>query len=165
MEQDLQEKKEILLQDVENYARSQCEVLRLKAVEVTGRVVGSILLTVCLILIAFAVLAFLAMAAVFALSQCVPTWAACLIVAGVYVLLIPIVVALSKVLFVNMLIKKLSGIRNREELKFQTLRAEGQAAVQQERINGHVRSAQQIVEHYTHLVENVWSLIRKIFRK
>lgn len=165
MENELQEKKDILLQDVENYARSEAEVLRLKAVATVGSIAGSVLMGLCLILIAFAVLACLALAAVFALSQCVPTWAACLIVGGVYVLLIPVVIVLCKVLFVNMLVKKMSGVRNREELRYETLRAEGQAAVQQERVSGHIRSARQMITQYIRMVDRVWRIFRKLFRR
>lgn len=165
MEKELEETKEVLRQDVENYARSQAEVLRLKAVAVVGNVIGSVLLALCLILITFAVLACLALAAVFALSQCVPTWAACLIVGGIYLLLIPVVIYLSKVIFVNVVIKKMSGLRTMEDLKYETLRAEGQAAVQQERIDGHLRSARQAIMQYTRMAGKVWSILRKLFGK
>ena len=46
-----------------------------------------------------------------------------------YLLLIPLMIACSRVLFVDPIIRKLSGLKNSEELKFETLRAEGQVGV------------------------------------
>jgi len=111
------------------------------------------------------VLSFCAYAAVFALAQCVPTWAACLIVGAFYLLLIPLLVACSKALFVDPIVRKLSGLKNSEELKYETLRAEGRAAVQRERMNGHVRFAQSLYNHYVNLVQTAWSTIRSLFKK
>jgi hypothetical protein len=162
---DLQDKKEQILSEVETFAKAEYEVARLKMIDNTSRVVGALLLTICLILIAFAVLAFCAAAAVVALAQCVPTWAACLIVGAVYLLLIPLLIACSKQLFIDPIVNKLSGLKNSEELKYETLRAEGQAAVQRERMNGHVRFAQAMYYHYSQLAQTVWTTIRSLFSK
>lgn len=140
--------------DIENFAQAEYKLARLRVIDRVSRMVGSLLLTICLILIAFAVLAFCAAAAVVALAQCVPTWAACLIVGGVYVLLIPVMVLCSKVLFVNPIIRNLSGLKNSEELIYATLRAEGHAAVQRERINGRIRT-----------IKAIYLAIRNLFRK
>ena len=140
--------------DIENFAQAEYKLARLRVIDRVSRMVGSLLLTICLILIAFAVLAFCAAAAVVALAQCVPTWAACLIVGGVYVLLIPVMVLCSKALFVNPIIRNLSGLKNTEELKYETLRAEGSAAVQRERINGRIRT-----------IKAIYLAIRNLFRK
>ena len=162
---DLQDKKEQILSEVENYAKAEYELARLQVIDNTSRVVGALLLTICLILIAFAVLAFCAAAAVVALAQYVPTWAACLIVGAVYLLLIPLLIACSKQLCTDPIVSKLSGLKNSEELKYATLRAEGRAAVQRERMNGHVRFAQAMYDHYAQLAQTAWSPIRSLFRK
>ena len=77
---ELQDKKEQILSEVETFAKAEYEVVRLQVIDNASRVVGALLLTICLILIAFAVLSFCAAAAVFALALCMPAWAACLIV-------------------------------------------------------------------------------------
>lgn len=162
---DLKEKQAQILSEVETFAKAEYEVARLKVIENASQIVGSLLLTICLILIAFAVLAFCAAAAVLALAQCLPAWAACLIVGAVYLLLIPILIACSKPLFVNPLVNKLSGIKNVEELKYETLRAEGRAAVQRERMSGYVRFAEAIINHYTQLAQTAWNAVRILFKK
>lgn len=162
---DLKEKQAQILSEVETFAKAEYEVARLKVIENASQIVGSLLLTICLILIAFAVLAFCAAAAVLALAQCLPAWAACLIVGAVYLLLIPILIACSKPLFVNPLVNKLSGIKNVEELKYETLRAEGRAAVQRERMSGYVRFAEAIINHYTQLAQTAWNAVRSLFKK
>ena len=160
-----QELKEHVLGEVETYAKAEYEVARLRVIEKVGHLVGSLLLTICLILIAFAVLTFCAAAAVFALAEYLPAWAACLIVGGVYLLLIPVLAACSKVLFINPIVRKLSGLKNVEELAMETVRAEGRAAVQRERITSKVRLAQTIYRHYTQLAQTAIQTIRSLFHK
>jgi len=161
----MQDQKNEILSEVENYAKAEYEFARLQLVDHTSRLVGALLLIICLILIAFAVLAFCAAAAVVALAQCVPTWAACLIVGGVYLLLIPLLIACSRVLFVDPIVRKLSGLKNSEALKFETLRAEGRVGVQRERLNGRVRMVQLIYNQYVQLAKTIWNTIRGLFSK
>ena len=70
---ELQDKTEQILSEVETLAKAEYEVARLKVIDHSSRLVGSLLLTICIILVAFAVLSFCAAAAVFALALCVPT--------------------------------------------------------------------------------------------
>ncbi len=151
--------------DVKELAKAEYEVARLRVIDQVSRLIGSLLLSICLILVVFAVLAFCAAAAVVALAQCVPTWAACLIVGAVYFLLIPVLIACYKVLFINPLIRKMSGMKNAEELKMETLRAEGHAAVQLERITGRIRLAKAVYEQSVQLGHMVWNLVRGLFKK
>ena len=139
-----------ILPDVESFARAEFNVLRLKAIDKASHLIGSLLLIICLILIGFAVLTFGAAAAVFALGQCLPLWASCLIVGAAYLLLIPILIIGSTVLFVNPIIRKLGGAKNEQELKYETIRAEGEAAVQRERMKA---------------VQTVWTTLRNLFVK
>lgn len=153
------------MNELQDFAKAEYEVARLRVVDNVSRLVGSLLLTICLILIAFAVLSFCAAAAVFALAQCVPTCAACLIVGAVYLLLIPILIACSKQLFIDPLVNKLSGIKNIEELKYETLRAEGRAAVHRERMNGKLQLAKEFINIYSQLAQTVWNAICSLFNK
>ena len=139
-----------ILPDIEAFAKAEYDVARLKVIDKVSHLVGALLLIICLILIAFAVLTFGAAAAVFALAQCMPLWASCLIIGAVYLLLIPILLIAGTVLFVNPIIRKLSGIRNEQELKYETIRAEGELALQRERMK---------------VVQTVWSTLRSIFSK
>ena len=139
-----------ILPDIEAFAKAEYDVARLKVIDKVSHLVGALLLIICLILIAFAVLTFGAAAAVFALAQCMPLWASCLIIGAVYLLLIPILLIAGTVLFVNPIIRKLSGIRNEQELKYETIRAEGELALQYERMK---------------VVQTIWSTLRSIFSK
>lgn len=139
-----------ILPDVNAFAKAEYDVARLKVIDKVSRLVGTLLLIICLILIAFAVLTFGAAAAVYALAQVVPMWASCLIIGAVYLLLIPILCLASTALFVNPIIRKLSGIKNEHELMYKTIRAEDEAAVQRERMR---------------FVQTFWSILRSIFCK
>lgn len=159
-----QDMKEPILSDVESFAKAEYEMARLRVIDKTSSLAGSLLLTICIALIAFAVLSFCAAAAVFALAQCVPTWAACLIVGGFYLLLIPLLIACSKRLFVDPVVKELSGLKNSDKLKCELLRAEGRAAVQRERMSGHVRFAQTLYTHYSNLIQTAWNTVWNAIR-
>ena len=160
-----QDRKEQLLSEAESFAKAEYEVVRLRVVDKASRLVSALLIAICLILVAFAVLTFCAAAAVFALAQWLPTWGACLIIGAIYLLLIPVLIACSKVLFVNPIVHKLSGIKTVEDLQMETLRAENRAALQRERMVGRVRFAQVMFTNYTHLLQVAWTAIRSIFRK
>jgi hypothetical protein len=162
---DWQEQKNEILAEVKSYAQAEYEYARLRVIDKLSYFIGSLLLTICLILVAFAVLAFCAVAAVIALAQVVPAWAACLIVGAFYLVLIPILVACSKQLFVNPIINKLSGFKNSHELQCESLRAEGRVALHRERMGGRVRFVQNMYNYYTHLLQTGWTFIRKLFKK
>lgn len=139
-----------ILPDIEAFAKAEYDLARLKVIDKVSHLVGALLLIICLILIGFAVLTFGAAAAVFALAQCMPLWAACLIIGAVYLLLIPILLIAGTVLFVNPIIRRLSGVKNVHELKCETIRAEGEVAIQRERMR---------------FVQTLWSTLRSIFSK
>jgi len=162
---ELQDKKEEILSEVESFVKAEYEVARLQVIDSASRVVGALLLTICLILVAFAVLSFCAAAAVFALAQCMPAWAACLIIGAIYLLLIPLLLLGSKSMFVDPIVTKLSGLKDSNALQMETLRAEGRAAVHRERMSGHVRFAQTLYNYYTHLAQSLWHTLRDMFIK
>jgi hypothetical protein len=162
---EMQDKENQILSEVETLVKAEYEVVRLQMVDGASRMMGALLLAICLVLMSFAVLAFGAAAAVYVLALYVPAWAACLMVGAVFLLLIPILIACSKTLFINPLVKKMSGFKNVEELKYETLRAEGRAAVQRERMSGHIRFAQAVYTHYTQLAKTAWNAILGLFTK
>lgn len=143
-----------ILSDIEKLAKAEYDIVRFRLVDYVSRLVGALFLAICILLIVFAVLAFGAGAAVFALAQCMPTWAACLIIGGVFVILIPVVVLCSTVLFVNPVVRKLSGMKNAEQLQYETLKAERDVAVQRERISSHF-----------HFLSDLWTKLTLLFRK
>ena len=162
---ELQDNKEGLLSEVESYAKAEYELARLRIVDYAGRIVSVFLLAICILFIVFAVLALCAAAAVSVLAQFMHTWAACLIVGGAYLLLIPLLVIGSKWFFVNPVVRKLSGIKNVEELKYATIRAEGRVAVHRERITHHVKIAQMVFDRVVGLMGSLWDTIIGIFKK
>lgn len=162
---EFQDLKEQVLSEAESFVKTEYEFARLRVIDYVSRLLGSLLLTLCIILAAFAMLTFCAAAAVFALGQVVPMWAACLIIGAVYLVLIPVLIACSKVLFTNPIIRRLSGLKSAKQFKYETLRAEGRVAVQRERVSGQVRLARAIYNHYTHLARSAWNALRGLFSK
>ena len=140
-----------ILSDIEKLAKAEYAIVRYRLVDYVSRMVGTLFLAISLLLIVFAILTFGAGAAVFALAQCMPTWAACLIIGAVFVILIPVVILGGTVLFVNPVVRKLSGMKNAEQLQLETLKAEGEAAVRKERIASHVRHITDLWATVTHL--------------
>ena len=162
---EMQEQKELIRSEVENFAKAHYDVLRLRLIGNASHLIGSLLLTLCIILLSFAVLSFCAAAAVVALSICLPVWAACLIVGAFYLLLIFVLAACSKVLFVNPIVRKLSGLKNSEELKCELLRAEGRAAVQRERVTGRLQLLRSLYSYYSKVAQTAWAAIARLFKK
>ena len=162
---EMQELKELIRSEVENFAKAHYDVLRLRLIGNASHLIGSLLLTLCIILLSFAVLSFCAAAAVVALSICLPVWAACLIVGAFYLLLIFVLAACSKVLFVNPIVRKLSGLKNSEELKCELLRAEGRAAVQRERVTGRLQLLRSLYSYYSKVAQTAWAAIARLFKK
>lgn len=96
--------------DVKDYVSTQTTIGKLRLVSAVSRILGVFLFTITLILLAFALLCFLAVAAISALSVVVPLWAAALIVAALYLLLIIIAIVGRKGLFVRPFVRKLNTI-------------------------------------------------------
>ena len=99
-----------LLADCKSYLRTRYDLLRLSLLDKLSRILGLVLLALVVVLLLFAFLAFAALALVFVLAQWVPMWGACLIIGGVYLLLLVLAIAFRKQWFVNPLIGTLSAI-------------------------------------------------------
>lgn len=101
--------------DLTAYAKTLSIVGRLRLIGGSSRVLGLFLLVLTVILLVFGITAFCSVAAIVALSYCMPLWAAALIMGGVYLLFVVIAVAFRKQLFINPFVKLLSGIFFAEE--------------------------------------------------
>jgi hypothetical protein len=86
-----------------------------------------------------------------------PIWAAALIMGGLYLVLLLIVIACRRPLFVYPFIRLMnSEIRNWEDLERRTMEAEHQVELQRMRIEGHVESATRTFTIYTDLLSRLW---------
>ena len=101
--------------DVKAYAQTLTTVGKLRLVGGISRVLGLFLLILTIILLLFGFIALCAVAAIHGLSFVMPIWAAALIVAASYVVLIAVVIILRKQLFINPFVRMLSGVFFAEE--------------------------------------------------
>lgn len=101
---------EYLLADIQDYARTCREQVKLTVLDKLGRIAGLLLLCLTVILIVFAVVAVGSVALISALSDCMPVWAASLVVAAVWLLLLVLVVSLRKQLFLNPMLTAIAAI-------------------------------------------------------
>ena len=101
--------------DVKAYAQTLTTVGKLRLVGGISRVLGLFLLILTIILLLFGFIALCAVAAIHGLSFVMPIWAAALIVAATYVILIAVVIILRKQLFINPFVRLLSGVFFAEE--------------------------------------------------
>ncbi|MBP5477286.1 MAG: phage holin family protein [Paludibacteraceae bacterium] len=104
------EEYEYLLADLQEYGKTRWEQAKLTVLDKVSRIVGLLLFGLTVILIVFVVVALGGVALISALSNCMPTWAAVLIVAGLWILLLVIVVCLRKRLFLNPMLAAISAI-------------------------------------------------------
>ncbi len=98
----------IVEHDVRSWLTTQYSLVRLRIIGGVSRLLGFVLLMVTVILGVFATLIFGSIAAISALSSCMPVWAACLVFVALFILLIIIVISVRTTLFVNPFIKRLS---------------------------------------------------------
>lgn len=101
--------------DAKAYAQTLTTVGKLRIVGGVSRALGLFLFILTTVLLVFAVLSFGAVAAIIGLSFCIPTWAAALVVGGVYALLIVVAIIFRKRLFINPFVRMLSGVLFAEE--------------------------------------------------
>lgn len=101
--------------DVKAYAQTLTTVGKLRLVGGISRVLGLFLLILTIILLLFGFIALCAVAAIHGLSFVMPIWAAALIVAASYVVLIAVVIILRKQLFINPFVRLLSDVFFAEE--------------------------------------------------
>ena len=115
--------------DLKAYVKTQMTIGKLQMVGGISRILGIFLLTLTIILLLFALLSFLAVSAISALSIALPLWASALIMAAFYLLLILIAIVCRKQLFINPFVRRLSQIffaREKQEMEEEQLRKEAE---------------------------------------
>lgn len=152
--------------EVTEYGKSLKEAGKLHLIGIISRVLGLFLLIFTVVLCALAIFTFGAVAAIDAMSACMPVWAASLIIGSAYIVLIVIAVACRKPLFIHPFIKLLSKqISSEEELALKTLEAEHKAEMQQVRMQCHVENATRELDFYASLLSRVWKAIKGLLHK
>lgn len=155
-----------LKSEVSSYGKSLGEVGRLRLIGIISRVLGLFLLIFTIVLCTLAVFSFCAVAAINALSACMPVWAAALIIGSCYVLLIIVAIVCRKPLFIHPFIGLLAHqFRSEEELALKTMEAEHKAEIQRVRMECHVENATRELNFYADLISRVWSFITGKLRK
>ena len=144
--------------EIADYGKSLTEVGKLRLAGMVSRVLGLFLLLLAVLLCIVGVFTFAAIAAIAAMSLYMPVWAASLIVVGVYVLLLFVLLAFRKPLFVHPFIALMTGkAKTERDLDMQILDAKHNAELQRVRIEGQVETATRELDFYTRLVQRIWN--------
>ena len=101
---------EYLLSDLQDYGRIRWEQVKLTILDKLARIVGLLLLGLAVIMLLMAVLAVGSVALISVLSDCMPVWAASLIVAAIWILILVTVVCCRKQLFINPMLTAVAAI-------------------------------------------------------
>ena len=151
---------EYLLEDVKRYLNTRFELFKLDFLDKLARLLGLVLFGVVLILILFAIIGFGGMAIIFALSTCMPTWAATLIVIAAWLLILGLVIALRKPLFFYPMLLAVSSILFADEPKRNERQLEQDKALLQAREDEQAQSVQRQVER----IQHSWDRLAGIFK-
>ena len=153
-------------EEVTDYGKSAGKLCQLRLTGLVSRILGRFLLIFTIVLLVFALMSFGAVAAIDAMSAYMPVWAAALIMAGIYLLLVVIAYVCRRPLFINPFIKMLSKeISTEEELVMKTVEAEHEMDMQRVRLECHVNEATREVTFYMNLVSRIWSMFKGLKRK
>ncbi len=106
----LNEEYTYLVEDGKEYGKSWWELLKITLLDKISRIVGLLLFGLAVILFSFAIVAGLSVALIYALSLCMPSWAATLIVVAVWVLILLLLIVLRKQIFLNPVIGAIAAI-------------------------------------------------------
>lgn len=148
--------------ELTEYSKSLAEIGKLRLIGIVSRVLGLFLLILTVVLCAIGLFAFASVAAINALTACMPLWAAALIVGAVFLLLIILAIVCRKPLFVHPFIRLMSNqIRSEEELALRTIEAENNAQLQRVKMECRVQNATQQFHFLTSLIGRIWNLFVK----
>ena len=148
--------------ELTEYSKSLAEIGKLRLIGIVSRVLGLFLLILTVVLCAIGLFAFASVAAINALTACMPLWAAALIVGAVFLLLIILAIVCRKTLFVHPFIHLMSNqIRSEEELALRTIEAENNAQLQRVKMECRVQNATQQFHFVTSLIGKIWNLFVK----
>ena len=101
--------------DARAYLDTRTLLGKLRIIGGVSRVFGLFLLVLTIVLLLFGIISLCSVAAIIALGHCMPTWAAALVVAGVYMLFLILAIAYHKQLFINPFVRLLSGMFFKKE--------------------------------------------------
>ncbi len=147
--------------EVRTYGQSLGEVGKLRLIRLISRVLGLFLLMFIVLLLVFGLLSFAAVAILDTLSNHMPLWAAALALGGLYLLLIAIVIACRKPLFIHPFIRLMSTeIKTEEELALKTIEAEHKVEMQSMRLDNQITGAVQYLNLIFSLAGRIWRFIR-----
>ena len=114
----------------------------------------------------FALLAFGAVAAIHALSACMPIWAASLIIGSIYIVLMAVTIMCRKQLFINPFIHLMEKqVHTEEELALKTMEAEHKAELQRVKMECQVDNATRELDFYANLLSRAWNFITGKLRR
>ncbi len=148
--------------ELTEYSKSLAEIGKLRLIGIVSRVLGLFLLILTVVLCAIGLFAFASVAAINALTACMPLWAAALILGAVFLLLIILAIVCRKPLFVHPFIRLMSNqIRSEEELALRTIEAENNAQLQRVKMECRVQNATQQFHFVTSLIGKIWNLFVK----
>ena len=148
--------------ELTEYSKSLAEIGKLRLIGIVSRVLGLFLLVLTVVLCAIGLFAFASVAAINALTACMPLWAAALILGAVFLLLIILAIVCRKPLFVHPFIRLMSNqIRSEEELALRTIEAENNAQLQRVKMECRVQNATQQFHFVTSLIGKIWNLFVK----
>lgn len=155
-----------LKQEITSYGKSVGEIGRLRLIGIVSRILGLFLLIFTVILCVFALLAFGSVAALHAMTNVMPLWAAALILGAGYIIIIFVVIACRKPLFIHPFIRLLSKqLGSEEELALKTLEAEHQAEIDYLRIENRVTNTTREINLYIASIRRVWSWLSSLLHK
>ena len=148
--------------ELTEYSKSLAEIGKLRLIGIVSRVLGLFLLILTVVLCAIGLFAFASVAAINALTACMPLWAAALILGAVFLLLIILAIVCRKTLFVHPFIRLMSNqIRSEEELALRTIEAENNAQLKRVKMECRVQNATQQFHFVTSLIGKIWNLFVK----
>ena len=157
---------ESLKQELTACGKSLSEVGRLRLIGIVSRILGLFLLIFTVVLCVFALLAFASVAALNAMTNVMPLWAAALILGAGYILLIIVVIACRKPLFIHPFIRLMTKqLRSEEELALKIMEAEHQAELDYLHIENRVENATREVNFYIAFIGRAWSWLSALFHK
>ena len=158
---------ERLKTEVSVYGKALGNVGKLRLIGAVSRVLGLFLLIFTIVLCSLALLTCVAVAATDAMAQCMPLWAAALIVSCAYIVIIVVAVVCRRSLFIHPFIALLSKqlIGTQEQLDIETLKAEHEAELQTVRLETRIDNATRELNFYADLVTRLWSWLSGKLRK
>jgi hypothetical protein len=158
---------EQLKEEATVYGKAVGQVGKLRLIGIVSRVLGLFLLIFTVVLCVLAIFSFGAVAAIDAMANCMPVWAAALIIGSAYLVLIVLVIAFRRKLFVHPFIALMTKqmIRSQEELDIETLKANHEVEMQNVRFETRIENATRELNLYANLFTRLWSWISGKLRK